>query len=344
MKYTHDQNSSVNKTLLALLFIFIIVGCSKSPLDPLPSWNEGATKKAIVDFVHNATQEGNKGFIQPEDRIATFDNDGTMWSETPTVEIEFIKSQLKKKMTTNPGLMKQEPFKSLTKGDEAALLKLKISDILKIMATAMTGMSEDEFADQALTFYKTAVHPRYRVPYQNLTYKPMTELVTYLQKAGFQIYICSGGDVALMRAVTPMIYGIPPEHVIGAYFVDKAVEKGDRLVLMRTPKLATTNDMAEKPVNILQRIGRRPVFAAGNVRTGGDIDHLRYSGEGALPSLQLMINHDDADREAAYAEKNGASLAAAKKFNWFVVSIKNDWKQIFSDSSLETTKISQAAK
>ncbi|MBS1972081.1 MAG: haloacid dehalogenase-like hydrolase [Bdellovibrionales bacterium] len=323
--------------------LILILGCSKDrAVDPLPSWNESVTKKAIIEFVKNSTEEGSKGFIQPEDRIATFDNDGTLWSEVPTVEVSFINSQLKQALARNPALMKKEPFRTVTRYGEKALTKLKMKDIIIIMTTALSGMTEDEFASQTRTFLQTAQHPKYRVPYQNLTYKPMTELVSYLQQRGFKVYICSGGDVAFMRVIAPEIYNIPPENVIGAYFADKAVDRAGKLVIMRTPKLITTNDQAEKPVNILQRIGRRPVFAAGNVRSGGDIEHLRYSSEGSLPSLQLMINHDDADREAAYSEPNNASLIAAKKFNWHVVSMKEDWKQIFNN--LDTTNLTRVSK
>jgi len=312
-------------------------------MDPLPSWNEGATKSAILDFVKNATHEGSKGFIQLEDRIATFDNDGTLWSEVPTVEVAFINSQLKKTLATNTALRNKRPFNIVMKEGEAALTKLTMSDIITLMTTALAGMSEDEFAAQSKSFLETAQHPKYRVPYQNLTFKPMTELVTYLQENGFQVYVCSGGDKAFMRVIAPQIYGIAPENVIGAYFADKTVEKNGKLIVMRTPKLITTNDKDEKPANIVQFIGRRPVFAAGNVRNGGDIEHLRYSSEGPLPSLQLLVNHDDADREAAYAEPKGESLAAAKKFNWHVVSVKNDWKQVFQNLTQDgLSKVSQA--
>lgn len=331
------------KTILVLVLTTTLAGCTKKIIDPLPSWNEGPTKSSIIEFVENATNERNKNFIQPEDRIATFDNDGTLWSEVPTVEVAFINSQLKQALARKPSLMKKEPFRSVVRGGEAAVAKLKMTDIITLMTTALSGMTEDEFASQSRTFLQTNEHPKYRVPYQNMTFKPMTELVGYLQKAGFKVYICSGGDVTFMRVIAPEIYNIPPENVIGAYFADKTVERAGKLVLLRTPKLISTNDMAEKPVNIAQRIGRRPVFAAGNVRSGGDIEHLRYSSEGPLPSLQLMINHDDADREAAYGEANNASIIAAKKFNWHIVSIKNDWKQIFNDNANKgLTRVSKA--
>lgn len=333
-----------NAKIIFILFVSIsFCSCTgKKITDPLPSWNDGSTKKAIIEFVENATTEGHKNFIQQEDRIATFDNDGTLWSEVPIAEVSFINNQLKQALARNPALMRKEPFRTITRDGEKALAKLKMKDIITIMTTALSGTTEEEFASQARTFLQTAQHPKYRVPYQNLTYKPMMELVSYLQHEGFKVYICSGGDVAFMRVIAPEIYNIPVENVIGSYFVDKTVERAGKLVIMRTAKLITTNDQAEKPVNILQRIGRRPVFAAGNVRNGGDIEHLRYSSEGTLPSLQLMINHDDADREAAYAEPNNASLIAAKKFNWHVVSIKSDWKQIFNN--LDTTGLTKLSK
>lgn len=319
--------SSCLSLILIILFTLPVFAA-----DPLPSWNDGEVKKSILQFVSDVTSRESPRFVSPDDRIATFDNDGTLWSEVPTVEVEFTKLRLREVLEKNPKLKKQEPYKSLLARGKAAVPSLTQKQILDIMARTHSGMTEAEFSRQVKDFFSTTKHPKLQVPYTETTYKPMLELLSFLKSNGFKIFICSGGDTAFMRVVANDIYNIPSENVIGSFFVDKTIEQDGKLVVMRTPTLAMINDGPNKPVGIMRQIGKRPIFSAGNERTGGDIAHLRFSSEGSLPSLQLMINHDDADREAAYAEKDRASLLAAAKYHWQVVSIKKDWKQIFSTS------------
>ncbi|WII71608.1 HAD family hydrolase [Bdellovibrio sp. 22V] len=316
-----------------VFFFLLVVFCLQSAVaatDPLPSWNNGEIKQSIIKFVEDVSRTGSPTFVKPEDRIATFDNDGTLWSEVPTVEVEFTKVRLQEVLEKDPSLKNKEPYKSLLAKGKAALPMLSQKQILDIMARTHSGMSEEEFEEQVRSFFETARHPKLQVPYTQTTYKPMLELLSYLRENGFKTFISSGGDIAFMRAVAFNIYSIPPENIIGSFFVDKTIEKNGRLEVMRTANLGLMNDKENKPVGIVRHIGKRPIFSAGNVRSGGDVEMLRYSSEGQGRTLQLMINHDDVDREAAYQEKDGRSLAAAKKFGWKVVSMKSDWKQVFA--------------
>lgn len=315
-----------------LLSIFIFLGAAQTwaATDPLPSWSDGENKQAIIKFVTDITQEKGPRYVKPEDRIATFDNDGTLWSEVPTVEVEFTKVRLEDVLKNNPDLKKKEPYKSLISKGKAAIPTFSQRQTLDIMARTHSGMSEEEFDRQVRQFFALAKHPKLNVPYTQTTYKPMLELLAYLRKNSFKTFISSGGDIAFMRAVANDIYDIPPENTIGSFFIDKTVETNGRLDVVRTSTLGMMNDKENKPVGIVRHIGKRPIFSAGNVRNGGDIDHLRFSSEGPSPSLQLMINHDDATREAEYKEAGDISLNAAKKYGWKIISIKNDWRQVFA--------------
>ncbi|WP_253696327.1 HAD family hydrolase [Bdellovibrio bacteriovorus] len=310
---------------------FMVLVCVSQSFgaDPLPSWKEGELKKSIITFVNEVTKADGPRFVKPEDRIATFDNDGTLWSEVPTVEVEFTKMKLHLVLEKNPRLKSKEPYKSLLTKGKAAVPQLSQKDILEIMAVTHSGMSEDEFANEVREFFKTALHPKYQVPYTQTVYQPMLELLTYLRDNDFKVFICSGGDIAFMRTVAMDIYGIPSQNVIGSFMVDKTEERDGKLQIMRTSKMGMVNDKEGKPVSIVRHIGKRPILSVGNERNGGDIAHLRYSRESAGPNLQIMIDHDDTDREASYEEKDGASLAASKKFGFKVLSMKNDWKQVF---------------
>lgn len=316
-----------------VIIVFCALTCWGAS-DPLPSWNDSKVKEAIVKFVTDVTTKGNSHYVEPENRIATFDNDGTLWCEVPTVEVEFAKRRLHEVLEHEPTLKNKEPYYSLLTKGKAAIPTLSQKEILEIVAKALAGMSEETFEKEAKDFFATAKHPKMQVPYSQTAYQPMLELLAYLKDSGFKNFISSGGDIAFMRIVTEDMYGIPPERIIGSFFVDKTMDKNGKLEIFRTSTLGLMNDKDNKPVGIVRHIGRRPIFSAGNVRNGGDIAHLRYSSEGSGETLQLMINHDDADREAAYQEKDNASLNAAKKFGWQVVSMKKDWKQIFKTQPL----------
>jgi hypothetical protein len=308
----------------------LIASAAWAKEDPLPSWREGQNKQSILKFVSEVTTEKGPGYVKPEDRIATFDNDGTLWSEVPTVELEFAKVRLHDVLAKNPSLKQTEPYKSLLTKGKAAVPLLTQKQILDILARTLSGMTEDEFAKEAREFYSKARHPKLNLPYSQTGYQPMIELMTYLRENNFKVFISSGGDISFMRIVANEMYNVPPENIIGSFFTDQTIEQNGKLIIQRTAQLGMMNDKEGKPVGIQRHIGKRPIFSAGNVRSGGDVEHLRYSSEGPGTTLQLMINHDDAEREAAYAEKDGRSLDAAKKYNWKVISMKNDWKDIFT--------------
>jgi len=296
--------------------------------DPLPSWNEGKNKKAIIDFVKAVSTEGSASFVKPEDRVATFDNDGTLWAEQPVIQLLFVFERVKQMAEGNTTLKEQQPFKAIIENNREYLKTLTEADVIKLFVATQTGMTESEYAKEAARFFSNAQSPSGK-PIAQLVYQPQLELLNYLRANGFKTFICSGGSVEFMRAISQKYYGIPPEQVIGTQF--KYVYKDSAGIndIVRQPALHSFNDKQEKPLNIQYFIGKRPIFACGNEGGGGDIYMLRYSQGSSYPSLQLLVNHDDKDREFYYQEKDNKSLDWAGKYNWHVVSMKNDWKTIF---------------
>ena len=298
--------------------------------DPLPSWNDGALKKAIIDYVSKVTTSGSSTFIPVEYRIATFDNDGTLWSEMPTIELEYAKLAFKKMIQKNPELAKQQPYKAIIEKDKKYLATVDESVLVGVILKSLSGTTEDEFDRSVKAYFDTAhyviQHKIY--PMQDATYKPQIELLRYLRANGFKTFICSGGTIEFVRAISVKYYGIPSEQVIGSKLQYTFDENSHKIV--RLGKIASICDKAGKPVNIQWHIGKIPVFASGNVKSGGDIQMLKFSQTSKYPNFQLMVNHDDGAREVAYQEKDNASLTAATANKWHVVSMKNDWKSIFS--------------
>jgi hypothetical protein len=305
-------------------------------IDPLPSWNDGITKQGLIDFIAAAIGTGRAGFIPPEERIATFDNDGTLWPEKPIVQGAFMQQRLQALVARDPSLAARQPFKAALEGDTAYLEQAGEPALMEIVVATSTGMTDEAFEADVRAFFEAARHPRLGRPYTALTYRPMVELLDLLRANGFRTFLCSGGDADFMRAVSEQMYGIPRHQVIGSGVSkqlgrSKAAGGGGTVSVWRRPALAALNDKDGKPVAISAHIGRRPVLAAGNVRSGGDIAMLEYTGGNHRPSLKLLINHDDGAREFAYQESDGASLAAARRHHWTVVSMKRDWKVIFRD-------------
>jgi len=296
--------------------------------DPLPSWNEGKVKNSIIDFVTRVTNEGSADFIPVDNRIATFDNDGTLWAEQPVIQELFIFYRAKKMIGQKPSLRNVQPFKAIAAGDMAYVKKMNERDLIKFFVATQTGMTQAEYDKDAKDFYATAKSPSGKIISQ-LIYQPQVELLRYLRGNGFKTFICSGGSVEFMRIISQEYYGIPPEQVIGTEF--KYVYKDSTGIndIIREPGLRTFNDKQEKPVNIQYHIGKRPVLACGNEGAAGDVYMLRFCQGSTYPNLQIVINHDDASREFFYQEKDNKSLNLAKKYNWVVVSMKNDWKVIF---------------
>lgn len=299
--------------------------------DPLPSWRTGATKQAIIDYVRAASTDGGPGYIPPDARFAIFDNDGTLWAEQPLVQVAFVASRLQALVEQRPELATDPAVKAVLAGDLAFFHGPEGEErAMQVLALASTGMSPAVYARQVQDFFASARHPTLGVPYRQTTYQPMIELLQYLRANGFQTWIGSGGGIDFMRPISEAFYGIPPEQVIGSTGQYDVSLVDGRVEVTKAARLGAINDHEGKVAGLLGHAGKVPVFVAGNVRSGGDIPQLAYSRSSPYPSFQLLINHDDAEREFAYAEPDGASLAAAAAGRWHVVSIRDDWEQVFT--------------
>jgi hypothetical protein len=309
--------------------------------DPLPSWNDGAAKKAIVEFVKTTTEKGSPKFVPPEARIATFDQDGTLWVEHPMYSfLMYALDRVPDMVKAKPDLKNVQAFKIVLSGDREAMAKLTMPDLIMILAATFTGMSVDEFNTRVSKWLATAKDPRWKRPYTELTYQPMQELLRYFRANGYKTYIVTGGGQDFVRLYSEKVYGIPPEQVVGSAGVTKFMyDKNGRPFLTKDPKLLLNDNDAGKPQSIHLMIGRRPYAAFGN--STGDQQMLEYTGAGDGARLMMLVLHDDAKREYAYGPAQGlpdtkvgtftqALYGEAKRKGWTVISMKNDWKQIFS--------------
>lgn len=313
------------------LLLFASSGFSQPGyVDPLPSWNAGTLKGNIIEFVAASITAGSPKFIPVDDRIAVFDNDGTLWPEQPVIQGLYAIAHLKEMVAADPSLMENPTVKAVFERDKEYFAEDGERKVAEIIMLTHANISEDDFDFSVKNFFNHAVYPKLDKPVTQLAYQPMVELLNYLRANNFKTYICSGGTVEFMRAVTPEMYNIPEQQVIGTSFKYKFVDDGYTNHILREPELNSLNDKEMKPVNIQLVVGKRPVFVGGNVRSGGDIAMMKFSKSNTLPSFQLLINHDDADREFAYQEPDNYSLNAAEQYNFNVVSMKNDWKKIFS--------------
>jgi len=327
----------MKRTILAV-FTFALAlnfGCRETAqvTDPLPSWNDGKTKQSIIEFVERVTTPGSPDFVPPEERIATFDQDGTLWCEQPVAQLEFAAYQVKQMAVDHPEWKDTQPFKSVLEDDNEYLVNDLLhnhgKELMKLIAVTHAGMTLKEFNADVTAFLNASSHPKYGKKYTETIYQPMLELLQYLRKNEFKTYICSGGGNDLMRVFAEDVYGIVPENVIGTFAMNTFEQVDGEWEIVKGTKNFFMNDKDTKPAAIEQRIGRIPIFVGGNVRSGGDIGQLTYSQTNTLPNFQLLINHDDDVREFAYAEKDNASLNAAEEGGWHVVSMKNDWLKIF---------------
>ena len=329
---------SILSLLSGVLLVFGTPVLAQS--DPLPSWNAGPTKASIVAFVDKVTKPGSPAFVPPAERIATFDNDGTLWCEQPVpVQLYFALDRVKALAPQHPEWKTKEPFASLLKGDINAALAGGDHAILDLMMATHAGMTTVEFAQIVTDWIATARHPKTGRLFTDMTYQPMVELLGYLKANGFTNYIVSGGGIEFMRPWTGKIYGISPEQVVGSSVKTKFEMRDGKPVLVRLPELNFNDDKGGKPVGINQHIGRRPLAAFGN--SNGDKEMLEYTQGGGDVRFMLLVLHDDAAREYAYGPALGlpdVKLGAftqglydqAKKDGWTVVSMKSDWKQIFA--------------
>lgn len=307
---------------------------ASSKTDPLPSWNDGAARESILQFVARVSQESSGEFVPPAERIAVFDNDGTLWAEQPMpFQMFFALDQVKLLAPQHPEWKDKEPFASLLKGDVKSALAGGETALMEIMMATHAGMTTDEFEARVKNWVATAKHPVTGRRYTRMVYQPMLELLAYLRANGFSTYIISGGGIEFMRPWTEAVYGIPPDHVIGSSIKTKLGLRDGRPVLLRLPEVNFIDDKEGKPVGIHQHIGRRPIAAFGN--SDGDRQMLEWTqGAGGL-RLMVLVRHDDAEREYAYGAdaKTGAFsdtlMDEARKNKWIVVSMKNDWRSVF---------------
>ena len=308
--------------------------------DPLPSWNDGAAKKAIVEFVQGTTTQGSAKFVPPAERIATFDQDGTLWVEHPMYsQVMYCLERVPAVVKAKPELANVEPFKTELSGNRQAMAKLSMQDLEKILAATLTGMPVEQFQAEATTWIETAQHPRWKRPYTELVYQPMLEVLRYLRDNGYKTYIVTGGGQAFVRAYAETVYGIPPEHVVGTMFkIDYEIRDGQP-ALIHAADLFFVDDKGGKPVGINMMIGRRPQAAFGN--SDGDRQMLEWAAGSAGARLAMILLHDDPTREYAYGPAAGLPESKvgtftqelydeAGKKGWTVISIKRDWKRVFA--------------
>lgn len=300
---------------------------SDSTVDPLPSWNNGTLKQAIIDYVNQVTVEESHDFIPSEYRIATFDNDGTLWPEVYLIQFEFAKYRIAKMIKEKPALANNPSLKALMNDDKAFFEKNGIKAIEEVMFSAMTNITTEAYEDEVIEFFTNFKYPKYDLTFDNIAYRPQLELIQLLQSNGFKVYICTGGDMDFVRAISRTLYDIPAEQVIGSTVKYQYIDNTTKII--RKPELFRFNDKSAKPEGIQLQTGKIPVFACGNERSGGDIEMLQYTQSNTYPSFQLLVNHTDSIREFYYQESDSASLKAAAKNNWHIVDMQKDWKVIF---------------
>jgi len=319
----------------------MLVAAAATAADPLPSWNDGPGKSAIIEFVSKVTTPDSSGFVPEPERVATFDNDGTLWAEQPMYfQLLFALDRVKALAPQHPEWKTREPFASLLKGNVKGALAGGEHAIMDIVMETHAGMSNTEFEQIVKEWIATATHPTTHRPYTEMVYQPMLELLDYLRANGFKTFIVSGGGIEFMRPWVEAIYGIPPEQVVGSSIETKYELQDGKPVLVRQAAIDFIDDKAGKPVGINSHIGRRPVFAAGN--SDGDLQMLEYTtiardSADTTPRFGLLVRHTDAKREWAYDRKShigqlDKALDAASQRGWTVVDMKTDWKVVFPDN------------
>jgi hypothetical protein len=325
------------RTLLATLLVVGVAGWGRAGAqtpDPLPSWNDGATKKSITDFVARVTRDGGPDYVAPAERIATFDNDGTLWAEQPIYfQVQFALDRVKALAPRHPEWKTKPPFKFVLAGDVKALAAAGEKALFEILRVTHTGMTTEEFAKDVTGWITTARHPRFDRLYTDLVYQPMLELLGFVRANGFKTFIVSGGTIEFMRAWTDRVYGIPPEQVVGSSFVTQFERKGGKPLLMRQAKIDFIDDKTGKPVGINRFIGRRPIFAFGN--SDGDQQMLEWTAAGGGARFMGLVHHTDAEREWAYDRNSHVgrldkALDEATAKGWTIADMKRDWRRVFA--------------
>ena len=344
MKPISRRSVIASLAALAVTFGLLLPTAASAQSDPLPSWNDGPAKQAIVNFVKATTDQSNPDFVPSEKRIATFDQDGTLWVEHPMyTQVEYCLERVPALVKAKPELANVEPFKTVMSGDREGMAKLSTADLEKILYATLTGMTVDDFNAEVAKWIATAKDGRWKRPYTELTYQPMQEVLSYLRANGFKTYIVTGGGQDFVRVYSERVYGIPPEQVVGTMGgTSYSYDKDGKPILTKDPKLLLNDNDAGKPQGIHLMIGRRPVAAFGN--SPGDQQMLEYTGAGDGLRLKMLVLHDDPTREYSYGPAEGLPdtklgtftqelFDEAKKDGWTVISMKNDWKRIFAFES-----------
>lgn len=320
------------KLFKSLLVITSFVFTFYVAAEPLASWQEGPRKNAVMEFVKNTTTQGSKDFVNVADRVAVFDNDGTLWAEQPAYfQLFFALSQVKKLAPDNPAWQTTQPYADILKNKMPTDISEK--QLVELMMNTHAGMTSVEFSKQVSDWINTAKHPTSKRLFTDMVYQPMLELLEYLRNHQYKTFIVSGGGVEFMRAWVPDVYGIPSEQIVGSRIVSEYKVIDGEPTIIRLPQLEFNNDEAGKPIGIYQAIGKRPVMAFGN--SDGDLQMLEWTTAGAGPRFALLVHHTDEKREWVYdkGSKIGTldkALIMAKEKNWTVVDMKNDWRQIFT--------------
>jgi len=319
-----------------LLFFIFIFSNVIAEVDPLPSWSEGNVKTTLLKYVRDTTNKDGPDYIPPKERLATFDNDGTLWVEQPAyTEQTFAYDRISALAPEHPEWQTKEPFKSILDGNTEKINKFTEAEVAAIVIATHSGMDLDDFHQIVRDWLNKAIHPRFKRPYTELTYQPMQELINFLKSNNFEVYIVSGGGQEFMRAFTEKVYGIPPQKVIGTAGHTEYAKKDGKPMLIKDPKLLFIDDHKGKPEGINLIIGQRPIAAFGN--STGDQQMLEWTQANKAKHLELLVHHDDAVREYAYGPESKIGtfsaelMEEAKKQGWLIVSMKNDWKVIFSN-------------
>jgi phosphoserine phosphatase len=322
---------------LACAITFLCAPLLARAADILPTWNDGVSRQAIIDFVTRVTDEKSADFVKTADRIAVFDNDGTLWGEQPSrVQLEFALDRVRALAPQHPEWKNREPYSSILAGDIKGLAASGEKGLVQLITAIHAGMTTEQFADIVTDWFAIARHPQTGRPYYEMTYAPMVELLAYLRANGFKTFVVSGGGVEFIRPMTMKMYGIPPEQVVGSTIATEYALVDTTPVLRRKPEIDFVNDGPGKPVGINKFIGRRPIFAAGN--SDGDYEMLRWVTSGKMPSFGMIVHHTDGDREYAYDRnsqfgKLDKALDEAERRKWLVVDMKADWKRIYPTDS-----------
>ena len=321
------------RAVAVFLTVAVTPAVALAQSDPLPSWNDTAPKAAIVEFVEKVSKEGSPDFVPEPERIAVFDNDGTLWTEHPMyVQLAFALDRVKAEAPNHPEWATTQPFQAVLEGDMKALAAAGEKGLVELIMATHAGMTTTQFQAIVTDWIATARDPRFKKPYTELVYQPMLELLAYLRANGFKTYIVSGGGIELMRPWTEKVYGIPPEQVIGSSIKTRFEMKDGAPTLFRLPEVNFIDDKAGKPVGINDHIGRKPIAAFGN--SDGDLEMLQWTTLAEGVRFGLIVHHTDAEREYAYDRNSefgrlDKALDAAAVNNWTVVDMKTDWKQIF---------------